>query len=241
MPRRLLIANVVLAAIALGAAAYIVMEVTTPPRPAPLRPHPVAEPQASPAPPPLAVTNVPLGAYGVIASRNLFSPTRSETGGSAQARAALNLPKPTLFGVVLREGTLIAYLEDPSTKRVAGYRLGDAIAGGTVQAITADHVVLARPEGAVDVRLRDPSKPRPALPQAGAAIPGQPIVGAPPIPGTVPMPSPVTPGFVPPAVIAPPGSPGETPRSGQMPISPRRLLPPNVLRRVPPAPSDATQ
>ncbi len=241
MPRRLLIANVALAAIALGAAAYIVAEVTTPPRPAPLRPRAIVEPQASPARPPLAVTNAPLGAYGVIASRNLFSPARSETGGSAQARAALNLPKPMLLGVVLRDGMSIAYLEDPSTKRVAGYRLGDSIAGGTLQAITADHVVLARPEGAVDVRLRDPSKPRPAPPQTAGAMPGQPIVGAPPVPGTVPTLSPVTPGFVPPIVIAPSGRPIEPPPSGQMPIPPRRLLPPNVLRRVPSTPSDATQ
>src|SRR2546425_1533713 len=52
-------------------------------------------------------------------------------------------PYTTLFrsqGVVLRDTNPIAYLEDPLTKRVAGYRIGDTIAGGRVEAITADHV-----------------------------------------------------------------------------------------------------
>src|SRR5256886_2728887 len=132
-------------------------------------------------------------AYNVIAARNLFSPTRSETSGPAVAgNAPALIAKPSLHGVVLREGSPIAYLEDPMTKRIAGYRIGDPIAGGTVQTISADAVVIARPDGMVDVRLRDPSKPRPqptaAPPQPGA--PGQqPVPGAiapPPVPGQQP-------------------------------------------------------
>src|SRR2546425_9292640 len=95
-------------------------------------------------------------------------------------------PYTTLFrsqGVVLRDTNPIAYLEDPLTKRVAGYRIGDTIAGGRVEAITADHVLISRPDGIMDVRLRDPSKPRPA-PPAQPAVPGQPPV--PGVPGVVP-------------------------------------------------------
>jgi len=131
---------------------------------------------ASAATAPAGDSRLPPQAYNVIASRNLFSPTRSETAGPALAGGApVLVAKPALHGVVLREGSPIAYLEDPLTKRIAGYRVGDPIAGGTVQTISADTVVIARPEGMVDVRLRDPSKPRPAPPQPGAQqpMPGQ--------------------------------------------------------------------
>jgi len=127
----------------------------------------------------------------------------------------INIVKPNLHGVVLREGAPIAYLEDPLTKRIAGYRIGDPIAGGTVQTISADAVVIARPDGVVDVRLRDPSKPRPPAPAAGGQPPvqGQPIPGVqglPPVPGAVQPPAPIpqpTPGVGVPRVL-PPGQPG---------------------------------
>jgi len=68
---------------------------------------------------------------------------------------------------------------DPLTKRIAGYRIGDPIAGGTVQTISADAVLISRPDGIVDVRLRDhrsrvsPPRRRPArrVGQPGAAQP----------------------------------------------------------------------
>lgn len=222
MPRRLLILNVLLLAVAVGSVAYIVREVTTPPRPMPLRARAIVAETPPPAPGP-ATPPMPPGGYTVVATKNLFSPTRTEgPAPGAQARAPVNQPKPTLHGVVLRNGTPIAYLEDPATKRVAGYRLGDAIAGGTLKAITADHVVLARPEGSVDVRLRDPAKPRPA---AAGPVPGMPQ----PMPGTG---LPGAPGQPPPATVSP--------QPGQVPVPPRRMLPPNLLRRVPPATTDAT-
>ncbi len=237
MPRRFVLLNALLALVAVGAVAYIVQEMTTPPRPAPLRPRaatdPAPAPAASPTPPAAPA------AYSVVTARNLFSPSRSEAPVTAQARPVAMLPKPTLHGVVLRNGTPIAYLEDPQTKRVAGYRLGDAVAGGTVQAINADHIVLTRPEGAVDVRLRDPSKPRPAAaPLPTASSPSSPAAGSTGLPGapTAPglPPQPVAPGAVPPI---PPRV--QQPQPGQMPFPPRRMLPPNVLRRVPPSTSDA--
>src|SRR5207247_10217827 len=132
-------------------------------------------------PPPLP--HAPVGAYNVIARRGLLSPTRSEVPGTATTGALLGGSKPNLQGVVLRDTNPIAYLEDPLTKRVAGYRIGDTIAGGRVEAITADHVLISRPDGNMDVRLRDPSKPRPA-PPAQPAVPGQPP--APGVPGVVP-------------------------------------------------------
>ena len=182
--------------------------------------HPGARTTASGRDPdPAGAESTPAGAaYPVIAARNLFSPTRSEAPPTPPTPVA-TLPKPILHGVVVREGGSIAYLEDPSnnTKRVAGYREGDVIAGGTVQTISADRVVLFRPEGAVDVRLHDPSKPRPAPPAAPSSAAGS----ARPTPGQPP--------------VAQPGDPAAPP-AAEPPAGGRRVLPPNLLRRLPPQP-----
>ena len=73
-------------------------------------------------------------------------------------------------------------------------------------------------------------------PQAGTtaspAVPGTPGT-VPGTPGTVPG----APGFPrAPGAIVDPSNPGQ-----HFPLPPRRLMPPNVLRRVPPTQSDATQ
>jgi hypothetical protein len=132
----------------------------------------------------------------VISSKTLFNPSRSDSDAVAAALSGPPVPKPFLYGIVLRDDASIAYLEDPSSKRVAGYRIGDAIGGGTVQTIAADRVVLKRAEGLVNVELRDPTKPRPEAPapaqvgrpgRPGAQVPGaqapaaQPVV-RPPLP-----------------------------------------------------------
>src|SRR5499426_13155 len=178
MPRRLVAINIGLAAIAALCVALIVKQI------AEVRPASTPRQRPSAAAPgelaPAGDSRLPPQAYNVIASRNLFSPTRSESSGPAQPGAAPQLAgKPSLHGVVLREGSPIAYLEDPLTKRIAGYRIGDPIAGGTVQTISADAVVISRPDGVVDVRLRDPSKPKPPAPAVGGQAPvqGQPIPG----------------------------------------------------------------
>ena len=255
MPRRLLAINVVLAAVCVLCVALIVKQLVSARPSAQTRTRPPAAAPAGPSP--TGDTKLPAQAYSVIAARNLFSPTRSEStgpatpGGAAQALIA----KPNLHGVVLREGSPIAYMEDPLTKRIAGYRVGDPIAGGTVQTISADAVVISRPDGMVDVRLRDPSKPRPAAPQAA---PGQPQVpGQQPVPGQlpaggqlpnqglVPVPGPV-PGQPPQRAFTPPvpGQPMSPPGVQQpVPGGPATPIPfgrpaPSLGRRVPPIPQD---
>jgi len=95
-----------------------------------------------------------------------------ETAPEMRTAGAPPAQKPNLYGVVLGGGGPVAYLEDPATKRVAGYRTGDMVAGGTIRRITADHVLIARPEGVLEVRLDDSAKPR--LPAPGPALaPGQ--------------------------------------------------------------------
>src|SRR5215467_10624282 len=191
MPRRLLAINVVLVAVCVLCVALIVKQLASARPSAPARARSAVAGPADPAP--SGEPKLPAQAYNVIPARNLFSPTRSEATGPAAPGTGPQpmIAKPNLHGVVLREGSPIAYLEDPLTKRIAGYRVGDPIAGGTVQTISADAVVISRPDGMVDVRLRDPSKPRPAAPP-------QPVAGQPQVPGQPPI-------------------PGQSPAGGQLP------------------------
>jgi hypothetical protein len=240
MPRKLLIVNAILIAIAAGSTAYVVRQLAAPmPMPATKGRSPggAGTPPAGGEEP----RGAGAGAYSSVAARNLFSPTRSEAPPTATPGAAASPAlKPNLFGVVLRDGSPIAYLEDPSTKRVAGYRVGDNVAGGTVQTISADSVVINRPDGKLDVRLRDPARPRPApVPTAvGIPAPGaQPGVAAGALPGVIPPAGVPAPGVAPPQPGVGPQPPGVTP-----PLPMRRPLPPNLLRRLPQgAPADAPQ
>jgi len=97
----------------------------------------------------------------VIASGNLFDPSRS----SASTAAAPAGPRPLLYGVVAGEGAKSrAYVEDPVTKLVRGYQIGDMVAGWRLDQIREDRVVIAGAErGMLEVLLREPGKPRPAL------------------------------------------------------------------------------
>src|SRR3989441_668784 len=245
MPRRLLAVNVVLASVSLLCAGFIVKQLTGSRAPAVSRARPPATTPAAPTPN-ADSPRLPAQAYSVIATRNLFSPTRTEMPGAGLAGGPpINIVKPNLHGVVLRDGAPIAYLEDPLTKRIAGYRIGDQIAGGTVQTISADAVVIARPDGAVDVRLRDPSKPRPPAPPAAGQppVPGQPPgAGQPPASSPQPTPGVLPPSprvFMPPPVAQPvqPGSPPAAPPPLPPPsVGPRALMPVQPAVEPPPTP-----
>jgi hypothetical protein len=242
MPRKLLIINVLLLLIAGASLAFIARQLMTPmAMPLPARTRPTN-------PTPAARVEEPGrglgGAYTSVAARNLFSPTRTEAPPTTTtAAAATPAVKPNLFGIILRDGAPVAYLEDPTTKRVAGYRVGDNMAGGTVQTISADSVVIARPDGNLDVRLRDPGKPRPApVAAAPGAPPAQPVAGTGALPGVIPpAPGVLVPGagLAQPPGVAPPGQAAQP----AAPLLPgRRPLPPNLLRRLPQgSPTDAPQ
>src|SRR6185369_10888338 len=148
--------------------------------PLPSRPRPTPAPTAREETP-----RNQAGAYTSVAARNLFSPTRTESPPSAIA-AASPAVKPNLFGIVLRDGAPIAYLEDPSTKRVAGYRVGDAVAGGTVQTISSDPGVIPPAAGTVAPGPMMTQPPPGTVVQPGQAMqqPGSPPV----IPGRRPLP-----------------------------------------------------
>ena len=162
----------------------------------------------------LAVIPAPSAAgpetYASITTQNLFNPVRGETA----TMAALAVVKPILHGIVIEGAKSRAFLEDPSAKRVAGYSLGDPVAGGKLQKIADDRVVISRPEGLVEVLLQDPAKPRPtptAPPVAPvvAGAPGQPAPGQPGSPPAAGQLGPVQ-GASAPAVLPPAGvTPGQ--------------------------------
>src|SRR5262249_32786913 len=104
-----------------------------------------------------APSAVGLETYTPITTQNLFNPGRGETA----TVAAVGAGTPLLHGIVIEGVKSRAFLEDPSAKRVAGYSVGDPVAGGKLQKIADDRVVIARPEGLVEVLLQDPTKPRP--------------------------------------------------------------------------------
>jgi hypothetical protein len=229
MLKPLTLLTVLFIALGLAFAGLIAKELTAGPRASARRPQPAAGVAATPPPAPEA-TPAPAspgaGGYTVVASRNLFSPTRSDAPVTPPAPAApvVVLPKPNLFGVVLQGGVPVAYLEDPTTKRVARYRVGDSVAGGTVKTIEADTVLLARPDGQVTVRLHDPTRPRPAAPATPTPTP------SPNAPAGTPPATPPTPTVAPPTGFVPGAGGGGS----------RRPLPPGMLGRTPPQPVDAT-
>lgn len=203
MSKRLLLLNLVLVAAAVVFSVQLARVFTTPRLPPPPASRPL--PPALPAGEAPASAPVGLPAYGVIATKNLFNSTRTETPASAAGPAAV--AKLQLFGVVIEEGRNVAFLEDPATKRVFGYKTGDAIAGGQLERIETDRVTIKRGEESIEILLRDPSKPK-----AVASVPAQPA--RPTVPGVAPT----APG--PPAVQPPP------------PVPPaRRPLPPNIRGR----------
>ena len=120
-----------------------------------------------------------LGSYNVIAAKHLFNPSRAEGGPAPAAQAVPLPPKPILLGLVVDGPQSRAYLEDPTTKRVFGYQIGDAVAGGRLEQIAGDKVVITRSDGPMEVLLRDPSKPKPVAP--AAQVPPSP--GSPASPG----------------------------------------------------------
>jgi len=159
--------------------------------------------------------------YSAIADKNIFSPSRSNTSAIADGPAG----KPFLHGVVVNDRMSRAYLEDPVSKKILGYAVGDSVGGGRLDAIKADRVVILRSEGPTEVLLRDPSRPQPTATvtagATGAAIPTslpalQPIPSAGPSPGSSPSPSPVQ-------VAGAAGSPA--------PPRPLQSIPPDFLRR----------
>ena len=215
MSKKILALNVVLVGVAVFLAIWLVRDLAaTRPLPSPLARKAATGVAGTEDTAPENAAQDRLTAYNVIVAKYLFSPSRTE-GAPEVAKPVVPLPpKPILLGVVVDGPSSRAYLEDPSTKRVFGYQVGDSVAGGKLEKIADDRIQISRSDGVLDVMLRDPTKPRPPAP-VQAAPPGAP--GAPP-PARVDSPP-----------VAPPSVPGRPP------------IPPRSLRRVPAEQSTSDQ
>jgi hypothetical protein len=226
MPKRLLALNALLVLVGLALALQIGRELTRA-RLLPDVPEPRAVSQPQPAAPPAKGRPDQPAAYAVIATKNLFSPSRSE---SAAPSPALPGQRFYLHGVVLDDARSRAYIEDPMSRRVHGYAVGDTVAGGRLDKIVADRVVIARPEGPLEILLRDPAKPRPAAPAPSPAQAAPPTGPGLPQPPGIATPRPtITPTPVPVPAEEPrlePAPPAPAP-----PAAPQPGVPPQFLRR----------
>lgn len=225
MSTRWALASLVLAVVAATFAYEIIVQLSQV-RPLPSPPAPRAVTVAPDAGPAAGEAARPdqRPAYNVIAARTLFNPNRTEATAPAPGTAAAPAAaRPTLMGVVVDDGKSRAYLEDPATRKVFGYVVGDQVGGGRLEQIKDDRVVITRPEGTMEVMLRDPRKPRPAAPAMPTPTPGAPAV----LPPGVPVPAPPVPG----TASSPTGVQVAPPRTLQQ-------LPPDFLRRRPSGPGD---
>jgi len=112
------------------------------------------------------------GAYDLIATRTLFHPSRSEPTPS-EAIIPIVPPAPTLelHGVVISDDTRFAFLQDVVTNQIFGCKTGDRVAGGQVERIEPDRVVIMRADGPFEVVLRRPRGPQPAVLSPDEAAP----------------------------------------------------------------------
>ena len=77
------------------------------------------------------------------------TPTPGESGAGTPAASAV----PLLHGIILGEHGWIAYMEDPVTKVVGAYHVGDTVAGRTVETIEDTRVVLRGSDGRLEIKL----------------------------------------------------------------------------------------
>jgi hypothetical protein len=87
----------------------------------------------------------------------LLGPDPWHTGDVTAAAARAAAMMPSLAGIARGVRGWVAYLEDPATRTVAGYRVGDTVADRTVEAIDGRRVILAGPAERVEMRLDDVS------------------------------------------------------------------------------------
>jgi hypothetical protein len=157
--RWLFLANLLMVGLASFFVVSLLLEVSRPRGLPPARAprHTVSNSPPDGLPPPASVIEH-IETFNVIVAKNLFNESRKERA-IATARATVPpLPKPILHGVVVDGPSSLAYLEDPTSKRVVGYRVGAPIAGGLLLQITQEGVAIRRPDGQVEVLLNDPSK-----------------------------------------------------------------------------------
>ncbi len=133
----------------------------------------------------------PLASFAVVVERDLFrNPYPEPTAPPAASRPAPPpAPLPALIGTIFVDQERRAVLRDGNKTEV--YRLGQAVAGGTLTAIEADRVTIQRPGGAQEVLLKASIQAGPAPPRSPAkaepeGAPRGALPATPPSPQAVP-------------------------------------------------------
>ena len=162
MSKSLLALNVFMAALSLF---FLIRIADTVLRRGPALPLRIASSANTPAPFNLGVaaSSRTSAVYDLIAARSLFHPDRALPKRSDALIALPPAANLMLYGVVWREDNPLAYVEDPATKKIFGYKTGDAMAGGYVERIELDRIVIRRTDGPFEIMLRAPNKPRPVV------------------------------------------------------------------------------
>jgi len=114
------------------------------------------------------------GYYEQIVTRTLFSPNRAdsvrlETTGGGE----LTTPTLALYGVAISDDTRIAFVQDRATKQISSYKTGDRLAGGRLERIEPDRVVIMRAGGPIEVLLHRPKESQSLAPSPQAQSPEQ--------------------------------------------------------------------
>ncbi|OLB99532.1 MAG: hypothetical protein AUH30_05040 [Candidatus Rokubacteria bacterium 13_1_40CM_68_15] len=179
MSKSLLALNLFMAALSLF---FLIRIADTVLRRGPALPLRVASSASTPAPVNLGVTasSRSSAVYDLIAARSLFHPDRAVPKRSDALLALPPAANLMLYGVVWSEDNPLAYLEDPASKKIFGYKTGDPMAGGYVERIETDRIVIRRTDGPLEIMLRAPNKPRPVV--SGALPVDTTAVAVPPAP-----------------------------------------------------------
>jgi hypothetical protein len=114
------------------------------------------------------------GYYELIATRSLFSPNRTDSALlETTGRAELTTPTVALYGVAISDDTRVAFVQDLATKQISSYKTGDRLAGGFLERIEADRVVIMRADGPIEVLLHRPKESQSLAPSPQAQSPEQ--------------------------------------------------------------------
>jgi hypothetical protein len=73
--------------------------------------------------------------------------------GSSAVLSLSTEGRPRLQGIVIQDGRAVAYIQDPRTRGVTGYRVGDTLGTRVLETIEEDRVVLKGPNDTVELRI----------------------------------------------------------------------------------------
>jgi len=94
--------------------------------------------------------------FDIIASANLFNPSRASKKEEAKVSAApMPRNQPKLFGTIISGDKKMAILEDPSTRERKTFGLNESVGGFLVSDIQENKVVLSWSGEEVTVQLRE--------------------------------------------------------------------------------------